>query len=150
MRNGAFSWYLSLTNVQHDTKFNYFWCLNKACVSFTWICLCGKFWFVYFRAREALRQCLPEYLKDNTTFAICLKDDTSTKRWLAQLMKNLQEVTPSIGDPRGIPLPPWYSISKRRESRLKLKLGRHYMMSMGFIGLMMFQKDGCEKVLGSF
>lgn len=57
------------------------------------------------RAREALRQCLPEYLKDNT-FANCLKDDTSTKRWLAQLMKNLQDVTPSIGDPRGIPMPP--------------------------------------------
>lgn len=58
------------------------------------------------RAREALRQCLPEYLKDST-FANCLKDDTSTKRWLAQLMKNLQEVpTPSIGDPRGIPMPP--------------------------------------------
>lgn len=61
-------------------------------------------WFL--RAREALRQCLPEYLKDNT-FANCLKDDTSTKRWLAQLMKNLQDVpTPSMADPRGIPLPP--------------------------------------------
>merc|ERR1712226_1040197 len=54
------------------------------------------------RAREALRQCLPEYLKDST-FANCLKDDTSTKRWLAQLMKNLQDVpTPSMSDPRGI------------------------------------------------
>jgi len=58
------------------------------------------------RAREALRQCLPEYLKDST-FANCLKDDTSTKRWLAQLMKNLQDVpTPSMSDPRGIPMPP--------------------------------------------
>ncbi|MBN3314514.1 CNOT9 protein, partial [Atractosteus spatula] len=53
------------------------------------------------RAREALRQCLPDQLKD-TTFAQVLKDDTTTKRWLAQLVKNLQEVT----DPRNIPLPP--------------------------------------------
>jgi len=45
------------------------------------------------RAREALRQCLPEYLKDST-FNNCLKDDTSTKRWLAQLKKNLQEIPP--------------------------------------------------------
>jgi len=59
------------------------------------------------RAREALRQCLPEYLKDST-FANCLKDDTSTKRWLAQLMKNLQDIPagPSMSDPRGIPMPP--------------------------------------------
>nr|4CT6_B Chain B, CELL DIFFERENTIATION PROTEIN RCD1 HOMOLOG [Homo sapiens] len=42
------------------------------------------------RAREALRQCLPDQLKD-TTFAQVLKDDTTTKRWLAQLVKNLQE-----------------------------------------------------------
>ncbi|MXQ79261.1 hypothetical protein E5288_WYG000381 [Bos mutus] len=44
------------------------------------------------RAREALRQCLPDQLKD-TTFAQVLKDDTTTKRWLAQLVKNLQEET---------------------------------------------------------
>ncbi|CAI5762755.1 CCR4-NOT transcription complex subunit 9 [Podarcis lilfordi] len=37
------------------------------------------------RAREALRQCLPDQLKD-TTFAQVLKDDTTTKRWLAQLL----------------------------------------------------------------
>lgn len=55
------------------------------------------------RAREALRQCLPDQLKDGT-FSNCLKDDASTKRWLSQLMKNLQEAT--ITDPRGIPLPP--------------------------------------------
>ncbi|KAL7831503.1 hypothetical protein SRHO_G00310060 [Serrasalmus rhombeus] len=42
------------------------------------------------RAREALRQCLPDQLKD-TTFAQVLKDDTTTKRWLAQLVKNLQD-----------------------------------------------------------
>ncbi|KAJ8247070.1 hypothetical protein GJAV_G00258420 [Gymnothorax javanicus] len=55
------------------------------------------------RAREALRQCLPDQLKD-TTFAQVLKDDTTTKRWLAQLVKNLQEG--QITDSRGIPLPP--------------------------------------------
>lgn len=57
------------------------------------------------RAREALRQCLPDQLKDNT-FALCLKDDTSTKRWMAQLMKNLQETPTTIAEPRGIPMPP--------------------------------------------
>lgn len=41
------------------------------------------------RAREALRQCLPDQLKDQT-FANCLKDDNSTKKWLAQLVKNLE------------------------------------------------------------
>ncbi|EPY79400.1 hypothetical protein CB1_000931039 [Camelus ferus] len=49
------------------------------------------------RAREALRQCLPDQLKD-TTFAQVLKDDTTTKRWLAQLVKNLQEG--QVTDPR--------------------------------------------------
>ncbi|KAL5006247.1 hypothetical protein ScPMuIL_015053 [Solemya velum] len=53
------------------------------------------------RAREALRQCLPDQLKDNT-FANCLKDDNSTKRWLMQLQQNLE--TPCVPDPRGIPL----------------------------------------------
>ncbi|EDO33588.1 predicted protein [Nematostella vectensis] len=52
------------------------------------------------RAREALRQCLPDQLKDGT-FSTCLKDDASTKRWLSQLMKNLQEQT--IADPRSMP-----------------------------------------------
>lgn len=41
------------------------------------------------RAREALRQCLPDQLKDNT-FANCLKEDKSTKHWLSQLLKNLE------------------------------------------------------------
>uniref|UniRef100_A0AAV1ZXF5 CCR4-NOT transcription complex subunit 9 n=1 Tax=Larinioides sclopetarius TaxID=280406 RepID=A0AAV1ZXF5_9ARAC len=41
------------------------------------------------RAREALRQCLPDQLKDNT-FSICLKEDKSTKHWLSQLLKNLE------------------------------------------------------------
>ncbi|XP_061571518.1 CCR4-NOT transcription complex subunit 9-like isoform X1 [Cololabis saira] len=54
------------------------------------------------RAREALRQCLPDQLKDST-FETVLKDDGTTKRWLAQLVKNLQEVP--VTDPRGVVLP---------------------------------------------
>jgi len=52
------------------------------------------------RAREALRQCLPDQLKDNT-FVNCLKDDKSTKHWLSQLLKNLE--TNAVGDIRAIP-----------------------------------------------
>jgi CCR4-NOT transcription complex subunit 9 len=37
------------------------------------------------RARDALRQCLPETLRDDT-FADCLRDDKVTKNWLQQLM----------------------------------------------------------------
>lgn len=40
------------------------------------------------RAREALRSCLPDCLKDQT-FDEALKDDQSTKRWLLQLIANL-------------------------------------------------------------
>ena len=46
------------------------------------------------RAREALRQCLPDQLKDQT-FNACLKDESTTKKWLALLIKNL-EVTPGM------------------------------------------------------
>ncbi|VDI02658.1 CCR4-NOT transcription complex subunit 9 [Mytilus galloprovincialis] len=53
------------------------------------------------RAREALRQCLPDQLKDST-FANCLKDDNSTKRWLMQLQQNLE--APGVPDPRSMPL----------------------------------------------
>ncbi|KAG0000058.1 Cell differentiation protein rcd1 [Entomortierella chlamydospora] len=42
------------------------------------------------RAREALRQCLPEPLRD-ATFAQVLKDDITTKRCLTQLLINLAE-----------------------------------------------------------
>ena len=44
--------------------------------------------YILFRAREALRQCLPEQLKDST-FAVSLKDDSTTKKWLSQLLQNL-------------------------------------------------------------
>ncbi|GAN08957.1 rcd1-domain-containing protein [Mucor ambiguus] len=42
------------------------------------------------RAREALRQCLPEPLRDST-FHQVLKDDVATKRCLGQLLINLSE-----------------------------------------------------------
>ncbi|KAI9891196.1 MAG: Cell differentiation protein rcd1 [Vezdaea aestivalis] len=42
------------------------------------------------RAREALRQCLPEPLRD-ATFSSVLRDDTATKRCLAQLIINLSD-----------------------------------------------------------
>jgi CCR4-NOT transcription complex subunit 9 len=44
------------------------------------------------RAKEALKSCLPDQLKDST-FLECLKDDASTKKWLAQLIKNLEPFT---------------------------------------------------------
>lgn len=40
------------------------------------------------RAREALRQCLPELLR-NPQFTNCLKSDDTTRRWLAQLLVNV-------------------------------------------------------------
>ncbi|KAM3586279.1 RNA-binding protein, CCR4-NOT complex subunit Rcd1 [Umbelopsis sp. WA50703] len=42
------------------------------------------------RAREALRQCLPDQLRDNT-FAPILKDDITTQRCLSQLLINLSD-----------------------------------------------------------
>ncbi|CAB5213499.1 unnamed protein product [Rhizophagus irregularis] len=42
------------------------------------------------RAREALRQWLPEPLRD-ATFSQVLKDDVVTKRCLAQLLVNLSD-----------------------------------------------------------
>lgn len=50
------------------------------------------------RAREALRQCLPEPLRDHT-FSSVLRDDAATKRCLAQLLINLSDnvVEPTSG-----------------------------------------------------
>jgi CCR4-NOT transcription complex subunit 9 len=45
------------------------------------------------RAREALRQCLPEPLRD-ATFSNVLRDDAPTKRCLVQLLINLSEASP--------------------------------------------------------
>ena len=47
------------------------------------------------RAKEALKACLPDQLKDQT-FAECLKDDPSTRKWLAQLIKNLEPFAPLV------------------------------------------------------
>ena len=41
-----------------------------------------------FSAKEALRQCLPEALR-NHTFDEALKEDATTSRWLAQLLYNI-------------------------------------------------------------
>jgi len=40
------------------------------------------------RAREALRQCLPESLRDDT-FSAALEGDVTIKKWLAQLLYNI-------------------------------------------------------------
>lgn len=50
-----------------------------------------KIWLIIkiFRALLALRQCLPDQLRDNT-FASCLQEDSSTEHWLNQLLKNLE------------------------------------------------------------
>ena len=55
------------------------------------------------RAKEALRQCLPEQLRDNT-FAMYLKEDNSTKRWLSTLLKNLNLPDPGLSEPRNLVL----------------------------------------------
>lgn len=55
------------------------------------------------RAREALRQCLPDQLRDGT-FNNCLQEDKSTNHWLSQLLNNLD--TPSTGDPRQVGISP--------------------------------------------
>ena len=46
------------------------------------------------RARDALRQCLPEALRDQS-FAVVLRSEDSVQRWLAHLLKNLSERLPS-------------------------------------------------------
>ena len=52
-----------------------------------------EIYFLNSRACEALCQCLPDQLKDDT-FSECLKDDKSTKHWLSMLLKNLENMTP--------------------------------------------------------
>eukprot|EP00899_Mesostigma_viride_P001387 jgi/Mesvir1/11249/Mv01054-RA.2 len=53
------------------------------------------------RAREALRQYLPDQLRD-PNFTACLKDDVTTRRWLAQLLLNVGHVVPAgAGGPMG-------------------------------------------------
>eukprot|EP00026_Physarum_polycephalum_P011932 Phypoly_transcript_12182.p1 GENE.Phypoly_transcript_12182~~Phypoly_transcript_12182.p1 ORF type:complete len:325 (+),score=37.75 Phypoly_transcript_12182:79-975(+) len=50
------------------------------------------------RSREALRQCLPEPLRDGT-FQNVLKDDQTTKRWLGQLLMIVENVGVGIPQP---------------------------------------------------
>ena len=40
------------------------------------------------RARECLRQCFPDQLRD-PNFTTCLKDDIATQKWLVQLLMQL-------------------------------------------------------------
>jgi hypothetical protein len=51
------------------------------------------------RAREALRQCLPDALRDDRTFSACLKDDLTINRWLHQLHYNINEGGPKHEGP---------------------------------------------------
>lgn len=51
------------------------------------------------RALLALRQCLPDQLRDNT-FASCLQEDISTQHWLNQLLKNLENGPPLVPPPQ--------------------------------------------------
>lgn len=57
------------------------------------------------RAREALRQCLPDQLRDST-FAACLQEDKSTKHWLSLLIKNLEPGSTVPADPRQVGISP--------------------------------------------
>uniref|UniRef100_A0A7S2S6Y0 CCR4-NOT transcription complex subunit 9 n=1 Tax=Rhizochromulina marina TaxID=1034831 RepID=A0A7S2S6Y0_9STRA len=54
------------------------------------------------RAREALRQCLPDSLRD-ATFNVALRDDVTVKRWLSQLLINISE---NSSGPGTAPSPP--------------------------------------------
>jgi CCR4-NOT transcription complex subunit 9 len=46
------------------------------------------------RAREALRQCLPEPLKEPAAFVPTLKTDVVAQRWLQQLLRSVFPETP--------------------------------------------------------
>jgi CCR4-NOT transcription complex subunit 9 len=59
------------------------------------------------RAREALRQCLPDALR-NAAFTACLKEDAATRRWLAQLLMNVGHAADAaaLGTEVAAPTPP--------------------------------------------
>lgn len=63
----------------------------------------------YQRARDALKQCLPEPLKD-PNFAMQVISEESVQRWLALLLKNVSEPSVSasatVGPPPGVSPPP--------------------------------------------
>lgn len=56
-----------------------------SCTLLTWVLSAA---LLLSRAREALRQCLPDLLR-NPQFTSCLKSDDTTRRWLAQLLVNV-------------------------------------------------------------
>ena len=57
------------------------------------------------RAREALRQCLPDALRDDT-FAECLREDQTTRKWLQQLAFLVSDSAPPVPSPPGGAYPP--------------------------------------------
>jgi CCR4-NOT transcription complex subunit 9 len=57
------------------------------------------------RARDALRQCLPEPLKDQT-FAAAINSEESVQRWLSLLIKNLSEPSSNGGVALGAAVTP--------------------------------------------
>lgn len=57
---------------------------------------------LFYRAREALRQCLPDQLKDMSTFSDCLTRDQTIAAWLLLLKNNLESVMPIDVSP-GVP-----------------------------------------------
>mmetsp|Transcript_18358 Transcript_18358/g.30765 ORF Transcript_18358/g.30765 Transcript_18358/m.30765 type:complete len:342 (-) Transcript_18358:126-1151(-) len=52
------------------------------------------------RAREALRQCLPEALKDQT-FAATIRNEESVQRWLSLLINNLSDASAATASTAG-------------------------------------------------
>lgn len=49
---------------------------------------------MFFRAREALKECLPYQLKDMSTFSSCIIMDQNIAIWLVLLKNNLEsEIT---------------------------------------------------------
>jgi CCR4-NOT transcription complex subunit 9 len=55
------------------------------------------------RARAALKQCLPETLRDNT-FQKFLHEDKTTKQWLLSLLINIGDIAPPQGYEQSVPL----------------------------------------------
>jgi hypothetical protein len=68
----------------------FFFLFQKCLVDCLYKILISNIQYLTFRAREALRQCLPEPLRD-ATFAHVLKDDPNTKRCLSQLLFALSD-----------------------------------------------------------
>ena len=92
--------YRTIFKIYRANKLDKRICMDQCCV-------CVYLRYIYlapsllrlFRAREALRQCLPDALKDQT-FAAAIHTEDSVQRWLALLIKNLNDPsTPGITSP---------------------------------------------------